>query len=89
MAPITPCIFAYIGKVSVCVLFVSMVLIVLLCCRVQEEKDPYPGEEDSLAVPVYFSPNREDFICEIKMPCRGGKTDWVLSGVALFLTDLK
>jgi len=67
MSPITPCIFAYIGK---------------------NEKDPYHGDDDSLAVPVYFSPNREDFICELKMPCRGGRTEWILSGAALFLTDL-
>ena len=59
-----------------------------LCYMHQDEPDVYAGEASALAVPVYFSPTREDFVCEIRMPCRGNHEQWILSGVALLLTDV-
>lgn len=55
----------------------------------QEDKEPYPDEDSALAVPVYFAPSREEFICEVRVPCKGSRDDWILSGTAIFLTDLK
>jgi dynein heavy chain 2, cytosolic len=48
-----------------------------------------PKEKDTIGVPVYLSPSREDFLLEIDMPVSGkGDTGkWILSGVALFLSE--
>ena len=48
-----------------------------------------PKEKDTIGVPVYLSPSREDFLIEIDMPVSGkGDTGkWILSGVALFLSE--
>lgn len=52
---------------------------------------PDTRERDTITigVPVYLSPSREDFLLEIDMPVSGkGDTGkWILSGVALFLSE--
>lgn len=52
----------------------------------QNDPEPYPGK-DGLAVPMYCSTTREEYICEIRMPCKGGVQRWILAGVALFLAQ--
>ena len=49
-------------------------------------------EENSVSVPVYLTPTREEFLMELQVPISpnsgaGGANKWVLSGVALFLTE--
>ena len=46
-------------------------------------------DRDAIGVPVYLSPSREEFLMEVDMPTGGGSaaSRWVLSGVALFLTE--
>ena len=47
-------------------------------------------ESDTIGVPVYLSPSREEFLMEVDMSAsNGGSGDgrWVLSGVALFLSE--
>ena len=43
----------------------------------------------SIGIPVYLTPTREDFLVEIQMPIARSeeKRKWLLSGVALFLTE--
>jgi dynein heavy chain 2 len=41
-----------------------------------------------IGVPVFLSTTREEYLTEIHMPCNSGDQDkWVLSGVALFLSE--
>jgi hypothetical protein len=54
----------------------------------KEEGEPYP-DPGALAVPVYVATTREEFVCEIRVPCKGQADRWILSGVALFLSDYK
>ena len=46
-------------------------------------------DRQTIGIPVYLSPSREEFLMEIDMPVDGnGDTGkWVLSGVALFLNE--
>jgi hypothetical protein len=50
--------------------------------------DPYAAQ-DTISIPVYFTPNREEFLMELKMPISqaadSGK--WTLAGVGLFLNE--
>jgi len=50
-------------------------------------EDTYRSDE-SLTIPIYLSPTREDIVADLQMPIRqgGDQNRWVLSGVALFLT---
>ena len=51
-------------------------------------EEVYDGNR-SIMIPTYLSTSREDYIMEMRMPLdsnRGGD-DWVLSGVAVFLTE--
>mmetsp|Transcript_41826 Transcript_41826/g.82044 ORF Transcript_41826/g.82044 Transcript_41826/m.82044 type:complete len:4055 (+) Transcript_41826:307-12471(+) len=57
---------------------------VTLCYVNKEEREPY---RQSLDVPVYFAPSREEFICDIKVPTQGDSAPWILSGSAIFLAD--
>jgi len=54
-----------------------------------DESDPYGDPSSSLSVPVYVAPTREEFVCEIRMPCKGQQERWILSGVAVCLNDYK
>ena len=48
----------------------------------------YESRDNSLvAVPVYLNPSREDFLMELQVPAKGDQQKWVLSGVALFLSE--
>jgi len=51
-------------------------------------RDTYEPDE-AVAVPIYLTPSREDFLMEVQMPMngRGDHDRWILSGVALFLTE--
>lgn len=54
------------------------------------DKDPYSNEKlPALSVPLYYSPSREDFITEIKIPTNQQGDRWVLTGVCLVLADFK
>ena len=48
-------------------------------------------ETDTIGVPVYLSPSREEFLMEVDMSANtngsSGDGRWVLSGVALFLSE--
>lgn len=49
--------------------------------------DPYTTDE-TILIPVYFTPSREYFLMEISMPTdKADKSKWVLAGVGLFLSD--
>jgi dynein heavy chain 2 len=50
------------------------------------DPEPYP---DGLTLPLYFSTTREEFICEVRMPAKPPQDQWILSGAALFLADIK
>jgi len=52
------------------------------------ENPPYP-EKNSLAVPLYFTSSREEYITEIFMPCKGNRNVCVLTGVALALSTVQ
>ena len=54
------------------------------------DAEPYAAEggSASLALPMYFSPNREQLICEVKVPCKGQTDRWILTGAALFITQV-
>jgi dynein heavy chain 2 len=43
----------------------------------------------TIGIPVYLTPTREDFLVEIKVPISSSEDNrkWLLSGVALFLTE--
>ena len=43
----------------------------------------------SIGIPVYLSPSREEFLMEVDVPesAKGDTGKWVLSGVALFLSE--
>ena len=49
----------------------------------RKNNDPY--QQNSLAVPLYNSSTREEFIADILMPCTQDHASWILSGIALFL----
>lgn len=51
-------------------------------------RDIYPSDQ-AVAVPVYLSPSREDFLMELQMPMPHNREHnrWVLTGLALFLAD--
>ena len=47
------------------------------------DHDPY--HLDSLAIPLYNSISREEYITDILIPCTKNHSSWILSGIALFL----
>lgn len=51
----------------------------------KEEGEPYPGAQDALPVPVYVATSREEYVCEIRVPCKGQLDRWILAGAALCL----
>ena len=55
----------------------------------KEEGDPYPDASSALPVPVYVAASREEYVCEIRVPCKGQLDRWILSGAALLLTEFK
>jgi hypothetical protein len=55
----------------------------------KEESEPYPDASSALTVPVYVAASREEYVCEVRVPCKGQLDRWVLSGAALFLSDYK
>jgi len=53
-----------------------------------DDTEPYgAGGGSSLAVPVYICSSREEFVCDLKVPCKGNTRRWVVAGVALFLCN--
>ena len=61
---------------DVCIGFVS-----------EETSDPYSAD-DTIAIPAYFTPSREDFLMDLPMPSDyQDKQKWVLAGVGLFLSE--
>jgi dynein heavy chain 2 len=49
--------------------------------------DPYSTDE-MIHIPVYLTPSREDFLMDLPMPSdRADRSKWILSGVALFLSE--
>ena len=59
------------------------------CYIGKQEMEPYPDAQGGLAVPLYYSVNREQLVCEVRMPCKGQLDRWVLTGAALFITQVK
>lgn len=53
----------------------------------KSDPDPYP-DDGCLAVPLYFSTERDEFVCDLKVPCKGHKGTWILSGTAIALCDM-
>jgi dynein heavy chain 2 len=49
--------------------------------------EPYRSEADTLAVPVYLSPSREQHLVDLTVPVRGDPATWVLAGVAFLLSE--
>jgi dynein heavy chain 2, cytosolic len=62
---------------DVCIGFVS-----------KSARDTY-DEQSAVTVPIYLTPTREEFLMELQMPMNtpGDQNRWILSGVALFLTE--
>jgi dynein heavy chain 2 len=55
---------------------------------VNQDVDTF-NREDALAIPVYLSPSREDYLMDLQVPA-GDKCNhdrWILSGVAIFLVE--
>lgn len=50
-----------------------------------DEKEPY-SRSDMVGIPLYFSPSREEFLMELKMPTDCDHDKWILAGASLFLT---
>ena len=55
----------------------------------KEHVEPYPEAQAALAVPVYVAATREEYVCELRAPCKGQLDRWILSGAALFLNEFK
>ena len=55
----------------------------------KDQSEPYPDAASALTVPVYVSSTREEYVCEVRVPCKGQLDRWILAGVALFLCDFK
>ena len=51
------------------------------------DKDRDSSEEGSIGIPLYLTPTREEFLMELQMPIEGEKDKWILSGVALFMSE--
>lgn len=62
---------------------------VLVCYIPKADGEPYPDANAALAVPVYVAASREEFVCEVRVPCKGQLDRWVLQGAALFLNAFK
>jgi len=61
---------------DVCIGFVS-----------SETAEPYSSDE-TIAIPAYLTPTREDFLMDLPMPSSNqDKQRWILAGVGLFLSD--
>ncbi len=54
----------------------------------KDAQDSYRAEE-AVSVPVYLTPSREEFLMELQMPIdnRSSQDEWILSGVALCLSE--
>jgi dynein heavy chain 2, cytosolic len=54
----------------------------------ESSNDPYRSME-TISIPVYFTPSREEFLMELKMPIANAADagKWTLSGVSLFLNE--
>lgn len=52
------------------------------------DDDPYKSQ-DTISIPVYFTPSREEFLMELKMPVNNSidSGKWILAGVSLFLNE--
>lgn len=55
----------------------------------KEAPEPYPDSNAALALPVYVAPSREEFVCEMRVPCKGQNDRWVLAGAAIMLNEFK
>jgi dynein heavy chain 2 len=51
-----------------------------------DAQEPYP-EQNCISTPVYYTSKRERLITELKLPCSGEKSRWILAGVAAFLNE--
>lgn len=52
--------------------------------------DNEPYGQRGLSVPVYVATTREEYVCDVKVPCgERDKDSWILGGVALLLNDFK
>lgn len=53
----------------------------------REAGEPY-GEQPTIAIPVYFTPSREEYLTELQIPVEDNdKNKWILAGVSLFLSE--
>lgn len=50
------------------------------------DPEPFP-EGNVVPTPVYLSSTREKLITEIKLPCTGEKAKWILTGIAICLSE--
>lgn len=59
-----------------------------LCFVPIREPEPYRGSE-TLKIPVYYSPSRENLLVDISIPITSidEKNKWILAGVAFFLSS--
>ena len=58
------------------------------CCQfLQSAEDPYPTK-DCLALPLYFTADRQRLVTRINVPCVGKPEKWVQCGAALFLKQM-
>jgi len=99
MELLPPCVIAFIDKVSSILTIRSLALVLcrviswltrtILCYCSQNEADPYPCPQAGIQVPVYSTTAREEVVCQLVLPSQGDADLWVLSGAALFLSDLK
>ena len=60
-----------------------------VCYIGKADAEPYGDGQNALALPLYFSPTREQLVCELRVPCKGQLDRWILTGAALFITEVK
>ena len=51
-----------------------------------EKKKGRDDDAEKLQVPVYLDPSREKLLMEVVLPSRDDPSNWILAGVALFLS---
>jgi dynein heavy chain 2 len=45
------------------------------------------SRDETIGIPLYLTPTREELLAELMMPIEGDFDKWVLAGVALFMTE--
>jgi len=58
----------------------------VIIAYVDKNENPPTPAKNTLAVPLYFTSSREEYITELEMPCKGNRNACVLTGVGLCLS---